>query len=112
MKTLPITDELKGVAEPTVWYKPPGAAIADNLNFVAHVLTYGRPEDVAILRLYLLWTKYARRWILRRPAYSILARGPIGMRWSVASTGRQCLNGKLLPEHIIFGDVIASEEWP
>jgi hypothetical protein len=53
MKTLPITDELKGVAERTVWYKPPGAAIADNLNFVAHVLTYGTPEDVAILRVYL-----------------------------------------------------------
>lgn len=53
MKTLPITAELEAVARNTVWFKPPADAIADVIHFVAHVLTYGTFEDVAILRRYL-----------------------------------------------------------
>jgi hypothetical protein len=53
MKPLPCNDELLGVAERTVWYKTPDEAVADPLNFVAHVLTYGTQEDVKTLRRYL-----------------------------------------------------------
>jgi hypothetical protein len=53
MKPLPSNSELRGVAERTVWYKPPAEAVADALNFVAHVLTYGTQEDVKTLRQYL-----------------------------------------------------------
>ena len=44
---------LLGVAERTVWYKPPDRALADPLNFVAHVLTYVDQDDVRTLRQYL-----------------------------------------------------------
>jgi hypothetical protein len=53
MKPLPHNAELLGVAERTVWYKPPDQAIADQPNFVAHVLTYGDQDDVKALRRYL-----------------------------------------------------------
>ncbi|SCM71234.1 conserved hypothetical protein [uncultured Pleomorphomonas sp.] len=53
MKQLPCNADLIEVAERTVWYKTPPDAIRDSLNFVAHVLTYGTPEDVAALRRYL-----------------------------------------------------------
>jgi hypothetical protein len=53
MKPLPYNSELLGVAERTVWYKTPAEAVADPLNFVAHVLTYGTQEDVKALRQYL-----------------------------------------------------------
>jgi hypothetical protein len=53
MKLLPHDSELLALAERTVWYKPPDEAIADQLNFVAHVLTYGDQDDVRALRRYL-----------------------------------------------------------
>jgi hypothetical protein len=53
MKPLPHNSELLALAERTVWYKSPEEAIADQLNFVAHVLTYGDQDDVRALRRYL-----------------------------------------------------------
>jgi hypothetical protein len=53
MKSLPHTAELLALAGRTVWYKPPDEAVADQLNLVAHVLTYGDQEDVKVLRRYL-----------------------------------------------------------
>jgi len=53
MRLLPHTPELLALAERIVWYKPPEEAIADQLNLVAHVLTYGDHEDVKVLRRYL-----------------------------------------------------------
>ncbi len=53
MKSLPRTAELLALAGRTVWYKPPDEAVADQLNLVAHVLTYGDREDVKVLRRYL-----------------------------------------------------------
>src|ERR1700692_3117015 len=53
MKALPNNAELLGVAERTLWYKPPHEALVDTMNFVAHVLTYGTQEDVAALRRYI-----------------------------------------------------------
>ncbi|HMA72558.1 MAG TPA: hypothetical protein VKP67_13880 [Xanthobacteraceae bacterium] len=53
MKRLPQTPDLLALAERTVWYKRPEEAVADQLNLVAHVLTYGDHEDVKVLRRYL-----------------------------------------------------------
>lgn len=53
MKRLPLTAELLALAERTVWYKPPDEAVADQPNFVAHVLTYGDQDDVKVLRRHL-----------------------------------------------------------
>jgi hypothetical protein len=53
MKTLPQNAELLAVAERAVWYKKPAEAVADSLNFTAHVLTYGTAEDVRVLRRYI-----------------------------------------------------------
>ena len=53
MKPLPHNAELLALAERTVWYKRPDEAVADQLNLIAHVLTYGDQEDVKTLRCYL-----------------------------------------------------------
>jgi len=52
MKPLPLTDELARMARRTLWFKTPEAAVADPVDFIAHVLTYGTYEDVATLRGY------------------------------------------------------------
>ena len=53
MISFPQTPELLAVAERTVWFKPPAEAIADTAHFIAHVLTYGMPDDVKTMRQYL-----------------------------------------------------------
>ena len=53
MRAIPITPALVRVAERTVWFKPPSAALADGFHFVAHVLTYGVHDDVEELRRHL-----------------------------------------------------------
>ena len=49
MKTLPATPELLAVAERVVWFKSPAQALAEPLHFLAHVMTYGTPEDLRAL---------------------------------------------------------------
>ncbi len=53
MRQLPFTPEMEAVARNTVWFKSPAEAVADPFHFIAHVLTYGLHEDVALLRRYL-----------------------------------------------------------
>lgn len=50
MKPLPLTPELLRVARRVVWFKEAAATLADPLLFLAHVMTYGTPEDLAALR--------------------------------------------------------------
>ena len=50
MRPIPLTPEIEAVARRCVWYKPPAAAIEAPEHFIAHVLTYGTHEDVAVLR--------------------------------------------------------------
>ncbi len=49
MNPLPSTPELRAVARRVVWFKEPDAALADPVHFLAHVMTYGTPEDLAAL---------------------------------------------------------------
>lgn len=46
MKTLPQTPELLAVAQRVVWFKPSTETLADPVHFLAHVMTYGTPEDL------------------------------------------------------------------
>ncbi len=50
MKTLPQTPALLDVARRVVWFKEPDAALADAVHFLAHVMTFGTPDDLAALR--------------------------------------------------------------
>ena len=49
MKPLPQTRRLLAAAERVVWFKAPADALADPLHFLAHVMTYGTPEDLRAL---------------------------------------------------------------
>ena len=50
MTRLPLIPALRAVAERVVWFKEPDAALADPLHFLAHVMTFGTPEDIAAVR--------------------------------------------------------------
>jgi hypothetical protein len=50
MKPLPVTPELLKVARRVVWFKKPEDTLADPVHFLAHVMTYGTPEDLQALK--------------------------------------------------------------
>jgi hypothetical protein len=50
MKPLPATPELLAVARRVIWFKDPVEALADPILLLAHVMTYGTPEDLAALQ--------------------------------------------------------------
>ncbi|MBF0516942.1 MAG: hypothetical protein HQK97_07475 [Nitrospirae bacterium] len=50
MKPLsPVTPELINVARRVVWFKAPQEALSDPIHFLAHVMTYGTVEDLAVI---------------------------------------------------------------
>ena len=50
MKALPKTPELLQVARRVIWFEEPERAIADPLQFLAHVMVFGTPDDLRALR--------------------------------------------------------------
>ena len=50
MKPLPITPELLNVARRVVWFKTPEEELTDPVHFLAHVMTFGTPEDLKALQ--------------------------------------------------------------
>jgi hypothetical protein len=50
MKALPKTRELLQVARRVMWFQEPEHALADPLQFLAHVMVFGTPEDLRVLR--------------------------------------------------------------
>jgi hypothetical protein len=50
MRTLEETPELLAAARRCVWFKPPSEAIASPVHLIAHILTYGLPQDVHAIR--------------------------------------------------------------
>lgn len=50
MKPLPLSPDLMAIAPRIVWFEPPEKALADPVRFMAYVMTYGTPEDIAVLR--------------------------------------------------------------
>jgi hypothetical protein len=52
MKPLPCNADLLALAPRVIWFEPPERALADPVRFLAHVMTYGTLEDVAVIRRY------------------------------------------------------------
>jgi len=50
---LPGTEDVLEVARRINWYKQPDQAIEDVVDFLAHLMTFGRPEDVEIIARHL-----------------------------------------------------------
>lgn len=50
MKTLPATLELLTVARRVIWFEEPERALADPVQFLAHVMVFGTVEDLKALR--------------------------------------------------------------
>ena len=50
MRPIIPTPELRAVAERVVWFKAPNEALADPRHFLAHVMVFGAPEDLAVVR--------------------------------------------------------------
>jgi hypothetical protein len=49
---LPLAPDLLAVASRVIWFEPPEAALADTARFLAYLMTYGTPKDVAVVRGY------------------------------------------------------------
>jgi len=52
MKPLPCTPDLLGVATRVIWFEPPEQALANPIRFLAYVMTYATPDEVAVVRRY------------------------------------------------------------
>ena len=50
MNALPVTAELLRVARRVIWFEEPGRALADPVQFLAHVMVFGSVEDLQALR--------------------------------------------------------------
>jgi hypothetical protein len=50
MNALPATPELLRVARRVIWFEEPARALADPVQFLAHVMVFGTVEDLAALR--------------------------------------------------------------
>jgi hypothetical protein len=50
MKALPVTAELLAVARRVIWFEEPARALAESVQFLAHVMVYGTVEDLKALR--------------------------------------------------------------
>jgi hypothetical protein len=50
MKSLPVTPELLAVARRVMWFEDPERALAEPVQFLAHVMVFGGVEDLRALR--------------------------------------------------------------
>jgi hypothetical protein len=53
MKPLPHSHELLALAPRIIWFEPAEKALADPIRFLAYLMTYGRAEEIAVVRRYL-----------------------------------------------------------
>jgi hypothetical protein len=52
MKPIPVTALTKLVAKRVIWFETPEEALAEPIRFMAYAFTYGRHEDMRVLRQY------------------------------------------------------------
>lgn len=52
MKPLPPNPDLKAVAANVIWFEAPEKALADPIRFLAYLMTYGTPDELAVVRRY------------------------------------------------------------
>uniref|UniRef100_Q07P48 Uncharacterized protein n=1 Tax=Rhodopseudomonas palustris (strain BisA53) TaxID=316055 RepID=Q07P48_RHOP5 len=50
MKPLPCTPDLVALAPRVLWFEAPEKALADPIRFMAYLMTYGTPDDIAVVR--------------------------------------------------------------
>ena len=53
MRPLPHTHDLLSLAPRVIWFEPPERALADPIRFLAYLMTYGKTNEIAIVRRYL-----------------------------------------------------------
>lgn len=53
MKPLPLTPDLLELAPHVMWFEAPEQALADPVRFLAYLMTYGTPDEIAVVRRYL-----------------------------------------------------------
>jgi hypothetical protein len=53
MKPLPCTPDLLEVVPHVIWFEPPEQALGDPIRFLAYLMTYGTPDEIAVVRRYL-----------------------------------------------------------
>jgi hypothetical protein len=53
MKSLTHNRDLLAVAPRVIWFEPPEQALADPIRFLAYLMTYGTPREIAVVRRYL-----------------------------------------------------------
>lgn len=53
MKSLAHNSDLLAVAPRVIWFEPPEQALADPIRFLAYLMTYGTPREIAVVRRYL-----------------------------------------------------------
>ena len=58
--TAPYPEDLLRVARKVVWYDSPEATLADIPTFLAHVMIYGSPSDVATVERYVPAEQFRR----------------------------------------------------
>jgi hypothetical protein len=52
IKPLPHNPDLLSVAPRVIWFEPPEQALADSIRFLAYVMTYATPDEIAVVRRY------------------------------------------------------------
>ncbi len=50
MKPLPLVPELLDMASRVIWFEEPRQALANPVRFLAYLMTYGTPDDIATMR--------------------------------------------------------------
>jgi hypothetical protein len=52
MTPLPLAPDLTAVARSVVWFEEPEQALAERIRFLAYVMTYATPAEIAVVRRY------------------------------------------------------------
>ena len=53
MRPLPKNADLLALAPHVIWFEPPERALADEVRFLAYLMTYGTLDEIAVVRRYL-----------------------------------------------------------
>ena len=53
MRPLPHTHDFLSLALRVIWFEPPERALADPIRFLAYLMTYGKTDEIAVVRRYL-----------------------------------------------------------
>jgi hypothetical protein len=52
VRSIPVTPETLEISRRVIWFEEPEKALADPIRFMAYAMTYGRHEDMRVLRRY------------------------------------------------------------